>query len=331
MAQEKLTRLQNQKLDGMLSDESTLTVAEYLARWLNDTVRLTASEGTHVRYEGIVRNHINPAIGGVRLSKLAPSRVQSMFSAMEQGVATACTRKYAYVVINRALNVALKWGLIMRNACGPLDRLKATEKDIQPLTAKQTQQLLAESESNRLHALFVLSVTTGIRQGELFALHWPDIDLDRATISVWHTLEDVRGRLRLKEPKTAGSRRLVKLPRMAVDALIEHRKRMLAEGWAGSQWVFVNTQGTPLRKTNFLRYVWNPLRKAAGIPSVRFHDLRHTQATLLLSLGVNPKVVSERLGHKNVSITLNTYSHVMPGMQQSAVDNLDDLLGGKIA
>ena len=328
-AQEKLTRLQNQKLDGALSDESKLTVVEYLERWLNDSVRLTSSDSTHVRYEGVVRNYINPAIGGVRLSKLSPSRVQSMFSAMEQGGATANARGYTHSVINQALNVALKWGLVVRNACGSLDRPKTTKRGIQPLTAEEAQRLLVESESHRLHALFVLAVATGIRQGELFALHWPDIDLDRGTISVRHTLEEINGRWRLKEPKTASSRRLVTLPRMAVDALIEHRKRILAKGWAGIPWVFVNTQGTPLLKTNFYRYVWKPLRKAAGIHPIRFHDLRHTQVTLLLSLGENPKVVQERLGHAKISMTLDTYSHVIPGMQQGAADKLDSLYLGR--
>jgi integrase len=324
--QQKLTRLQNQKLDGKLGDATKVTVAQYLARWLQDSVRTRSAGTTYARYKGIVTNHINKHVGGVKLASLTPAHIQGMYAAMERDGASLSAREYAHAVIRRALNVALRLGLVARNACSSVDAPKSQSREIQPLTPKQAQQLLKQAEGNRLQALFVLTVTTGIRQGELFALHWEDIDLENGTIAVRHTLEEISGKLRLKEPKSSSGRRNVDLPQLAVKALWDHKARMLAEGHAGSGWVFCDTNGGPLRKSNFERRVWKPMRLAAELPPIRFHDLRHTAATLLLVEGVHPKIVQERLGHSKITTTLDIYSHVLPGMQKEAAGKLDRLL-----
>jgi len=325
--QQKLTRAQSQKIDGKLVDGTKQTVAEYLDRWLRDSVRTQNSGATLVRYEGLVRNHIVPNIGGLKLANLGPAHIQGLYAAMERNGASAQTRKLAHAVIRRALNVARRLRLyVSENPCSAVDAPKPQQPEIQPLTPEQVRHLLKESAGSRFHALFVLAVTTGLRQGELFALHWDDIDLEHGTISVRHTLEELNGNLRLKEPKTAGGRRSVDLPQMAVSALLDRRARMMADGHTGSEWVFCNRKGRPLRKTNFSRRVWKPLRSAAGLPPIRFHDLRHTAATLLLVEGVHPKIVQERLGHANISMTLDTYSHVLPNMQREAAGKLDSLL-----
>jgi integrase len=321
--QDKLTNLQHQKLNGTLGDVTKLTVAQYLDRWLDDSARLTVSPTTFDRYEGIVRNHIKPRIGGVKLAKLAPAHIQGMYSTMEKDGATAATLEHTHRVIRRALNVAVRWELVIRNACDPIDSPKATRKAIRPLTSEQAATLMREAESHRLHALFVLSVTTGMRQGELFGLK-PE-DIDGSMVHVRRTIQFRKGKLLVGPPKTAAGRRSIQLPQFAVDALHDHRRRMMAEGHAASEWLFCDTKGGPLRKSNFIRKDYKPLLKRAGLPSIRFHDLRHTMATLLLSLGEHPKVVQERLGHSKISMTLDTYSHVLPNMQREAASKLDQL------
>ncbi|HXT59732.1 MAG TPA: site-specific integrase, partial [Pirellulales bacterium] len=158
--------------------------------------------------------------------------------------------------------------------------------------------------------------------GELAALQWSDVDLDNGVIGVNKTLTEVNAKLEVAEPKTAKGRRRIDLPAVAVDSLHDHRKRMLAEGNLGGH-VFCNRQGGPLRRSDFRAQRFKPLLVKAGLPSVRFHDLRHSHASLLLAQGVHPKIVQERLGHSQISMTLDVYSHLMPGMQRAAADGLD--------
>lgn len=329
--QEAMTRLQNRKLNGTLGEESRLTVAEFMARWLEDSVRAKAAGTTFDRYTGIVKRQINPKIGGVKLAKITPAHVQGLLSSMEADGFKPASLLYAYSVLRRAMNVALRWGFIARNPTSVVDPPKPKYREITPLNAEQARALLKASESHRLHALFVLALQTGMRQGELFGLHWQDVDLERGTLTVRHTLEEIKGVLRLKEPKSKAGRRNIKLPKTSVAALWQHKAKMLAEGYAAVPWVFCDTDGKPLRKSNVERRVWKPIRAAAKladgkpIPQIRFHDLRHTAATLLLLEGVHPKVVQERLGHAKISITLDTYSHVLPGMQDEAADKLNRL------
>jgi integrase len=196
---------------------------------------------------------------------------------------------------------------------------------MQALAPDQVIRLLAAAKDDRLEALYVLAVTTGLRQGELLGLQWEDVDFPGAALHVRHTLHELNGRLWIGEPKTKRACRQVDLPAIAVVALRGHRERMLIEDRSDGL-VFCDTQGGPLRKSNLLRRSFLPLLKRAGLPAIRFHDLRHTAATLLLAQGVHPKIVQERLGHSNIALTLDTYSHVLPGMGREAASKLDALL-----
>ena len=167
-----------------------------------------------------------------------------------------------------------------------------------------------------------------MREGELFGLQWPDVNLEDGWLCVQRTLEEVRGKMQLREPKTEKSRRRIELPAFVVDALHEHRKRMLAEGHDVKKGlVFCDTDGGYLRRSNVARRSFKRILGRANLPPIRFHDLRHTAASLLLLLGENPKVVQERLGHSRIEVTLNTYSHVLPTMQKEAAQKLNKLLG----
>jgi integrase len=201
------------------------------------------------------------------------------------------------------------------------------------LSPDQARSLLEAAQGDRFEALYVLALSTGMRQGELLALKWPNVNLDARHLAVRSTLRRADEGFEFNEPKTARSRRQVSLTLAAVAALKRHRARQLEERlrqpyWQDANLVFASEVGTPVEATNLIRRSFRPLLLRAGLPQIRFHDLRHTAATLLLGQGVHPKVASEMLGHSSISITLDLYSHVTPTMQQTAVDALDAVLGG---
>jgi integrase len=295
-------------------------------RWLDDTVKPTLAPTTHLRYEQIVRLHIIPHLGSVKLAKLEPVHIAHMYSSQSKNGVSVRNQEMSGVVLQKALKNAVRFRLIPHNPGVDVDKPRRRKREMHVWDRDEVTQFLLVAQDDRLYALYVLALTTGMRQGELFALVWGDVDFDHATVTIRRTLEEIRGQFRLKEPKTAASRRQITLPTVALNALHEHRKAMLTEGHATSA-VFCDTDGGYLRKSNLARRSFKPLIRRAGVRPIRFHDLRHTHATLLLGANENPKVVSERLGHANVHITLDTYSHVLPNMQKQAAEKLDRLLG----
>lgn len=237
-------------------------------------------------------------------------------------------RQLTHAVLRRALKQAVRWGVVSRNVCDAVDPPRVQKPEIAALSAQQVQALLKTAKTHRLYALFVLAIGTGMRLGELFALQWRNVDLKTASVQVRHTLMELNGKLTLAEPKTAKSRRRIDLPPSTIAVLRAHRRRMNAAGLGDCPWVFSNTTGGPLRRSHFHREVFKPLLRRAKLPEIRFHDLRHTSASLLLAAGVHPKVVQERLGHSQIGITLDTYSHVLPTMGLEAASKLDGVLSG---
>lgn len=319
-----LADLQRQAGQGLLAEPSRVTVGEYMQHWLDDVMRPKLRPSTYTRYETVVRLHIVPRIGRTKLQQLKPSQVQAFYTKMEADGVGARTRELCHVVLRKALQQAVQWGYLAVNPCDRVERPRAAKRTMNVLTPAQAQRLLAEARGHRLYALLVVLLTCGLRWGEAAALQWEDVDLKRGTLTVRRSVTEVKGKHVVGEPKTAAGRRQIVLPKLAVEALREHRKRMLAEGHAAS-WVFCDSEGGLLRLPNFRRRVLFPLLQQAGLPAIRPHDLRHTAATLLLAQGVHPKIVSERLGHSQVGITLDTYSHVLPTMQREAADRLDAL------
>jgi integrase len=229
------------------------------------------------------------------------------------------TVQYIHVVFHRALKQALRWRLVTRNVAEAVDPPRVPKKVVTPLSLKQARVFLEAASGNRLEALYALAVYTGMRQGELFHLTWDDVDLDA-------------GVLRVRGSKTARSRRTVTLSETALDALKCHLEKQLGEiDKAGSLWrenglVFATEIGTPLNRHDLTQRSFRPLLAKAGLPQIRFHDLRHTCATILLSKGVHAKFVQELLGHATIAITLDTYSHVLPGMGGEIADAMDAAL-----
>lgn len=331
-ASKKLAKALADRDGGLFFDAGNLTVGGYLDRWLQDSVGGTVRDRTFERHEQIIRLHLNPALGGLKLKALAPAHIQALYrNRLDAGLAPATVQKI-HVVLHKALSQAVAWSLVARNATEAVKAPRPNQRQASPLSHEQARAFLAAIAGDRLEALYVLAITTGMRQGEILGLGWDDVDLSRGVVRVNRTLGRSGGRLLLGEPKTKKSRRPVPLSAKALDALKAHRKIQLEERMAlASLWedhglVFVTRTGSPINPTNLRKRSFRRLLEKAGLPSVRFHDLRHTAATLLLMEGVHPKYVQELLGHANVGITLDTYSHVLPGMGNHAAQAMEAAL-----
>ena len=326
---QKMTAASRTLAQGMPIAPERETVAQYLARWLRDVaapgVRPTTLDG----YERVIRLHIVPEIGRTRLAKLSPPDLSRLYQSLTAKGLSARYVQLAHAILHTSLKQAERWSLIPRNPADLVDAPRVVRSKVQPLDATQVAKLLESARGERFEALYVLAVTSGLRQGELLGLRWADVDFDGARLMVQQQVQRTRSGWVFSEPKTAAGRRNVVLPLMALEALRGHRTRQLAEqlkmgpAWQHSDLVFANQVGAPVEKQNLVRRSFKPLLEAAGLPSIRFHDLRHTAATLLLLQGVHPKVVQERLGHANIAITMDIYSHVLPTLQQDAADRLD--------
>jgi integrase len=320
---------------GLVFDAGSITLGDYLDRWLGSSVRDTVRRSTYVRYEGIVRNHIRPSIGRVKLSGLTPTHVRSLYrKKLDSGLSTRSVN-YVHVTLHKALEQAMLDGLIPRNASEGVKAPQVRKEEVKPLSPTQVESLLSAARGDRLEALYVLAIHTGLRQGELLGLKWADVDLEDGKLSVQRSL-DADGTF--NPPKRNKSRRTVKLTRQAVEALKLQRKhqnqeRLKAARWEAHGLVFPNRVGKPMDHNNLYHRDFKSLLQRTGLWSedkeerFTFHSLRHTCATLLLSKNVNPKIVQEMLGHATISQTMDTYSHVLPGMGDVAATALEEALG----
>lgn len=232
---DQLTRLQSQRLAGTLSVREKMTVAELIDRWLKSWSGNLAP-GSRARYQQMAALYIKPALGGMDVTKLRPVHIRSLIDKLAEDGKGDRTRQYVFATLRRPMNLAVKMELIPRNPCDAVQAPHCKSKAVKPPTAEQVAALAAAASGSPWEAVFVLALTTGLRQGELFALAWEDIDFERRTLSVRHSLEELNGFLRIKEPKSASGRRTVKLPQPAVDALHAHRRILMAQGKAGSPW-----------------------------------------------------------------------------------------------
>jgi integrase len=326
---QKLVRAIADRDGGLVFDADGQTIREYLERWFETSVRGSVRESTYESYRRQVRRYVVPAIGGVKLKNLSAMHVQGMYHSMLDWGLSSRTIQYTHAVLHRAIKQATRWGLVPRNVCEDVDRPQLKRDEIQPLDREQTRKLLQSAEGDRLHALYVMAVTAGLRPGEMLALRWSDVDLEAGTLRINRALSDSE----FVTPKTPRSRRKIELSNTARAILRAHRKRQLEEQmqkaglWEDHGLVFSSTIGTPLSPRNVVRS-FKALLKLAGLPtSTRLYDLRHTCATLLLNSNVHPKYVQELLGHASISQTLDTYSHVLKGMDGGIGGAMDEALG----
>ena len=330
----KAARKANQQKDqGTLIVTEDQALSTFLTTWLQDTARPRLRYRTYERYRELIELHILPTLGKTKLQKLAPQHLQKLFNQkLEEGYAPQ-TVKHMHRVLHCALNDAVKWSLVARNVCDVVDAPRVPKQEMKVLTIEQAHRFLKAAQGDPLEALFVLALTTGMRRGELLALQWEDIDFSCELLHVRRTIACIPNQgFVTSEPKTAKSRRAICLTDLAITVLKRHRKHQdearqkVGNTWQDQHWVFCTEVGTPLDPTTMLRYSFWPLLERAEIPRLRFHDLRHSSATLLLVMGVHPKVVQELLGHSNISMTLDTYSHTIPSLQADAINQLSALL-----
>ncbi|MBV9100379.1 MAG: site-specific integrase, partial [Candidatus Dormibacteraeota bacterium] len=317
--------------EGLPIPDGRQTVGAYLTDWLNGS-KSNLRPQTWRGYERDLRLHVIPFVGRLRLAQMLPADLHRLYQARVDAGLSPTTVRHVHEILSKALGQAARWGLITRNPAGLVQPPRRAYYEMQTLDREQTRALLEAARGDRLQALYVLAVTAGMRQGELLALRWRDVDLDMGRLRVTGTLDWPRGATpTISDPKTARSRRQIQLAASALAALRQHRSRQASERLATEGWgdplglVFTNELGRPVDASN-LRRAFSKLLMKAGLPPIRFHDLRHTAATLLLSRGVHPKIASEMLGHATVAFTLDVYSHVTETMQQEAANAMDAIL-----
>ena len=333
-AKEHLTKLVREKdLGQLVIDADSSTLGQYLDQWLEAAAKPKLRPRTLYEYEQLLRRYVRPQLGSRRLADVTPLDIQALYSRMTQKGLSARTVRFLHSVLSSALKQAVKWRLVAQNAAAFVDLPKQQRNEMDSLDAAQAQALLEAAKGKTCEPMIALALTTGMRPGEFLALQWRDVDLRSGIVIVRRALSRHKKDWHFAEPKTPRSRRSIPIPPEVVEVLANHKREQArhrlkhADSYQDHDLVFATASGLPYSGRNILDDFFKPLLTAAKLPAhIRLYDLRHTCATLLLLQGENPKIVSERLGHASVMLTLDTYSHVLPTMQRSATEKLGALL-----
>jgi integrase len=341
-----LRKVLREKDLGELVEPSKQILKEYLDTWLDTAVKIRVRERTYRDYKEKVKLYIKPALGDFKLQTLSPEQIQGLYNKMLDEGKSARTVRLTHTILKNALLQAVKWGKITRNPADLVDLPRQNRTEMKVLTPDQAAAFMKATVLDKWKPFFSLMLSSGVRPGEALGLKWSDVDFVKNRITICRSLTRTEGGgWELQEPKTNRSRRTIPLPAGVIDDLKElkqkqdqeaaERKRVIkwnlkgketAEKYNDHDFVFASDNGEPMSDKNLFRRHFKPLLKDAKLPDIRLYDLRHTCATLLLAAGENPKIVSERLGHASITLTLDTYSHVLPDMQQAAVEKLEALL-----
>jgi integrase len=329
--QEKLRQAINEQKQGVLATGPQQTLETYLTNWIDNVCKPRVRKSTYMQYRSVIRAHLIPAFGRTTIQGLKPAKIQSLYAKkLEEGLAPS-TIGVIHGVLHKALEDAVRWNLVSRNVSTLVSLPRIDRPEMRVLTPEQAHKLIEVARGSRIEALLVLAITTGARRGELLALRWDDVDLDNGVISIQHTMSRVGGYGYVEnDPKTKAGRRRIMLPDAAIDALKEHKVRQeqarvkAKDRWKERGIVFCNIYGGFLNPDAVLKW-YHALLNDAGLPIMRFHDLRHSAATILLVMGVHPKVVQELLGHSTVAMTMDVYSHLLPSMHREATNRMNDV------
>lgn len=338
-AERKLAELQHQMDTGTFIRPSKLTLGAFLQEWLQSYVATNVRAATLEGYRIIVERHLTPALGAIVLSELRPTHLQGYYAkALKEGRRdgggglSARTVVHHHRVLREALSHAVKWGHVGRNVADAVDPPRAVDREMNALDPGGVERLLDAARSTMYFPLIHLATFTGMRRSELLGLRWKDVDLNKGTVSIAQVLHCLPGgRIVFDQPKTAKSRRLVTLspaPALALRAYqetVEADLALLGTTLAGDRLVFCQVDGSPLLP-NTVTHAFAKTVQRAGLAGITFHSLRHTHASILLQQGVSSKTVAERLGHSTVVITLDTYSHVTPGVKEDAANRFEEAL-----
>lgn len=323
---------------GMLATGPQRKLGEYLEDWIENVHKDELRISTYVKYKKLIK-YVVPELGNVQLQKLTPEGVRRFYTKMgkEGGVRkkglSSKTVHEIHGVLHLALENAVRWGYVSRNVCDLVDAPRIVSREPTPLTLEQAQAFLESVRQHRLEVLLTVAVVTGMRRGELVALRWSNIDFKGKTLLVLHTVDYIPKYGYVEtEPKTKAGKRMVNLPDFLIEMLKQHRTRLLEQQlkqgvtWESRDLVFPDLQGGYFNP-GYLDKLFAKLLRLAGVPHMPFHDLRHSAATILLSMGVNIKVIQQLLGHSDIAITLRVYGHLLPSMQEEAVEKWEDVYG----
>jgi integrase len=334
-ARKRLREILTELDKGTFIKPGKTTVSDYLNTWLRDYCKPSLSPRTVQLYSYICRVHLIPTIGKITLTELKPQHLQKLYAEKLSSGLSSRTVQICHVAIHKALKNAVRISLLSRNVADSVDKPKIQRPEMHPMTENDLSRFLDASKQGNYYALFYTYLFTGMRRSELLAVRWSDIDLLGMQISVSRTMQylnGVKNHVTFKEPKSNKSRRLIALSPSTVLVLEEHRKAQdsmrISLGilpTIDNDLVFSHWDGSPLLPDS-ITHAWVKLVRKCGLKGIRLHDARHTHATIMLKQGVHPKVVQERLGHSSISTTLDTYSHVAPGLQEAAAKCFDEIL-----
>ena len=312
------------------SPEKSIRVADFLDMWLERIAKPRIRAQTYKGYEVNVRVHLKPALGRLPISAVRPQDVQDLIDAkVKEGLAPKTVR-YMHGVLRNAFNHAVRWDYMARNPAELVDGPRVEQHEIQPFTREEAHRFLEAIKGDRLEALYTVALTMGLRQGEALGLRWRDVDLEMGYIRINRQLQRVEHKYELVELKTKRSQRAIAVPTALVGSLQKHQERQererdaAARRWHDTDLVFARPDGYPL-SGSVVTHRFQERLDAAGLPKRRFHDLRHSCATLLLAQGISPRVVMDVLGHSQISLTMNTYAHVLPEMRREAASRMNEL------
>jgi integrase len=343
---DEIISIQNKVNKGIYKNPSKITLGQWLDTWLFEYKKINLRLKTFESYEGLIRTHLKPSLGTIQLKNIRPEQIQAMLNEKYlngridgTGGLSSRTVKYLSVILSESLEQAIKNGLISTNPCNAIVLPKQIKKEIKVLTIEEQIKFLNTARNHRLGCSFVLALATGLRLGELLALKWSDIDFKNGTLHVKRSVSRVKefesktiskNKLVIQEPKTKSSKRVIPIPRNVLRELKEYKltqnaeKLKLGSAYQDTDIIFSTEFGTIVNPRNFERTFYNTL-KAAGLEHINFHALRHTYATRLLEANIHPKVAQELLGHSSISMTLDTYSSVLPDVKIAAAEKINDL------
>ncbi|HEV7376820.1 MAG TPA: tyrosine-type recombinase/integrase [Pyrinomonadaceae bacterium] len=321
-------------------EPSRMSLNAYLDKWLDTAARPRLSERGFVAYGILLNLYVRPVLGDKIMSEVRAQDIQSLYAKMQERGLAASTIRHAHTPLSSAFKQAIKWRIVAQDPTALVELPRIRQKEMRAFSPIEAMHFLTSAAQDRWAVLFALALTTGMRPEEYFGLQWKDIDLASGVITVQRSLvwrSNKSGDWYFGELKTTRSRRSIPLPASLVRSLVEHKRHQAEQrlkvgpAYQNLDLVFASTTGTPLIRLDITRRHFKPILKRAGLSeSFRLYDLRHSCATLLLAANEHPKVVSERLGHASVTLTLDTYSHVLPTMQQAASDKLENMLFSKV-
>lgn len=334
-AEKYLTAKLRDKDLGINIEPASESIDKYLDKWLETSVKPRVRPRTYNDYVALMTRYVREPLGAVKLSDLRPIDIQKVYQSMQERELSPRVVRYTHAVLSSALKQAVRWDMLHRNPASAVDLPRMVRKEMKAMSPAEASRFLEAVGGTRQYALFNFALTTGMRPQEYLALKWSDIDLDKGSATVRRAIvwkREKGGGWAFAEPKTSRSRRTIPLPASTVKALLEHRRQQgidrlrIGSDWQDHGLVFPTSIGTPYTLSSLTNKWFKPALVKAALAGFNLYSLRHTHATLLLANGENAKVASERLGHSTVVLTLDTYSHVLPDMQQQAAERIEMLL-----